>query len=129
MAFAPPPGYSTLSPYLVCPEPDLLMAFAESAFGARRRGQPLRHRDGRVMHAELLFGDTVVMVGCPEGAGTTVTAMLHVYVDDCDAAYRAALAAGAEPVTEPENQPDGDRRAGVRDRFGNLWYVGQAGAC
>ena len=47
-------------------------------------------------------------------------AMIHLYVDDCDATYERALAAGGTSVREPEDQFYGDRNAGVRDSAGNL---------
>jgi uncharacterized glyoxalase superfamily protein PhnB len=49
--------------------------------------------------------------------------MFYLYVPDCDAVYRLALAAGATSISEPTDQPYGDRSAGVKDAFGNMWYV------
>ena len=49
--------------------------------------------------------------------------MFYLYVPDCDALYRRALAAGAESLHEPTDQPYGDRSAAVTDSFGNTWYV------
>jgi len=50
-------------------------------------------------------------------------AQFYLYVPDADAAYRRALEAGAVSVTEPADQPYGDRNAGVKDVFGNQWFV------
>ena len=50
-------------------------------------------------------------------------AMIHLYLDDCDATYECALAAGATSEREPTDQFYGDRSAGVRDSAGNLWWI------
>jgi uncharacterized glyoxalase superfamily protein PhnB len=49
--------------------------------------------------------------------------MLHLYVPDVDAMYKNAMNAGSEAVREPADQPDGDRRGGVKDRWGNEWWL------
>jgi PhnB protein len=49
--------------------------------------------------------------------------MLYLYVPNVDAVYRRAVAAGATSFQEPIDQPYGDRQAGVRDAFGNTWYI------
>jgi uncharacterized glyoxalase superfamily protein PhnB len=55
--------------------------------------------------------------------GEALRAMLVIYVEDCDAVYKTALAAGAESQREPEDQFYGDRTAGVRDKWGNQYYI------
>jgi uncharacterized glyoxalase superfamily protein PhnB len=77
--------------------------------------------DGSIGHGELKIGDSVVMVG--EAPDEPVTAMLHLYVEDCDAVYQRALDAGAESLNEPTDQFYGDRSGGVRDKWGNQWYI------
>ena len=76
--------------------------------------------NGSIGHAELVIGDSVVMVGSAGPENPAMPAMIHLYVDDCDATYERALAAGGTSVREPENQFYGDRSAGVRDSTGNL---------
>lgn len=72
--------------------------------------------------AEIRIGDSLVMVS---GAGEreVFPAFLYVYVDDADTTYRRALAAGATSMEEPVDTPYGDRRAMVRDPFGNVYQV------
>jgi PhnB protein len=72
--------------------------------------------------AEMRIGDSLVMV-TPAGARAPFPAFLYVYVDDADAAYRRALAAGATSLEEPFDTPYGDRRAMVRDPSGNVWQI------
>jgi PhnB protein len=85
-----------------------------------------------VSHAEIQVGDSCIMMADehPEiGArnpkhygGSPVSLML--YVPDCDATYRQAIAAGATSDREPADMPYGDRMAGVADPFGYKWYLG-----
>lgn len=72
--------------------------------------------------AEIRIGDSLVMVS---GAGEreVFPAFLYVYVDDADTTYRRALAAGATSMEKPVDTPYGDRRAMVRDPFGNVYQV------
>jgi uncharacterized glyoxalase superfamily protein PhnB len=63
------------------------------------------------------------MVGSAGPENPAMPAMIHLYVDDCDATYERALAAGGTSVRDPENQFYGDRSAGVRDSTGNLWWI------
>jgi PhnB protein len=72
--------------------------------------------------AEIVIGDSVVMVS-EAGARETFPAYLYVYVDDADTTYQRALAAGAVSVEKPWDTPYGDRRAMVRDAFGNLFQI------
>ena len=71
---------------------------------------------------EVLIGDSVVMVSST-AERDLFPAFLYVYVDDADAAYTQALAAGAVSLEEPGDTPYGDRRAMVRDPFGNVFQI------
>lgn len=118
-----PESYSTVSPYLVVSGAQQVIDFLTQVFGAaqlRRFDNP----DGSIMHVELRIGDTVVMMGDAGGQWTARPASLHIYVEDVDAVYRRALAAGGISVQEPrrrEGEPD--RRGGVQDPAGNTWWI------
>ena len=82
--------------------------------------------EGRVVHAELRIGESTIMGGDerPGGSGTPPgTSVIYVVVDDADAAYERAKAAGAE-VTEPVDQDYGSRDLTVTDPDGNRWSLG-----
>jgi PhnB protein len=115
-------GFHTVTPYLTTKNVDELVEFTKRAFGAVQL-----HRDamgpGR-FHVEIRIGDSMVMIGGSLDT-TPVTGMLYLHVDNVDAAYKRALDAGASPVQEPKDTPDGHRRGGVRDEFGNLWFFGK----
>ena len=117
-----PPGYTSVSPYLVVADAERTMTFAEAVFDATRlRSFPGEDGAG-IMHAEIRIDDTVVMMGESPGSGT---AHVHVYVPDVEHAFERATAAGADVVREPTRSGDGDYRAGVDDGNGTTWWISQ----
>ena len=123
MAVKPvPEGYHTVTPYLLVTDAAQLLDFVQRAFGAAVN-EAMRGPDGGVVHADVTIGNSHVMIGQASGEWKPMAAMLHLYVNDCDAAYRRALDAGATSVREPRDEFYGDRSGGVRDPFGNQWWV------
>ena len=118
-----PEGYPQVSPYLIVDEPAALIEFMANVLGAK---ETRRHEDdkGRIMHAEVRIGDSVIMMGGATEQWPAAPAAMYVYVEDTDAAYQRGLAAGATSLQEPADQFYGDRSAGIRDRFGNQWFLG-----
>ncbi len=126
-----PDGYRSIQPYLHIRGAAEAIDFYKKAFGATERMR-MPQKDGRVGHAEILFGDSCVMLAdeFPEQGiyspkhlgGSAVSIML--YVEDCDAVYNRALAEGAKSLREPTDQFYGDRTAGVEDPFGFQWWLG-----
>ena len=124
MAVKPiPGGYHTVTPYLVVDGAEDLLEFVKQAFGADeivRMDGP----DGKIAHAEVRIGDSVVMVGnASPMQGPAMPATIHLYVDDADATFRRAIEAGGTSLEEPADQFYGDRRAAVRDAVGNHWFM------
>ncbi len=117
-----PAGYHTVTPYLTVQGAAELIEFLKQAFEAREKERFLRP-DGKVGHAEVWIGDSIIMLGEPKGAEAPIPGAFYLYVTDVDAVYQQALAAGAASVMEPADQFWGDRQGGVRDRFGNLWWL------
>jgi len=117
-----PDGYHTVTPYLTCTPVDQVVDFLQKTFDATEV-EHIAAPDGRVMHAEVKIGDSIVMLGEPSGEWKPMPAALYLYVSDCDASYRRALAAGGISVAEPTDQFYGDRHCGVRDTAGNLWWI------
>ncbi|MGH9533580.1 MAG: VOC family protein [Terriglobales bacterium] len=124
MPVAPvPEGYHTVTPYLTVRDARQLIEFVRQAFGATLRTEPMQDPSGRVAHAEVQLGDSVVMLGEPMAGTAPRPSLLHLYLPDVDAAYERALAAGAKSVRAPEDQFYGDRSAGVEDGNGNQWWL------
>ncbi|MGH2484617.1 MAG: VOC family protein [Ktedonobacterales bacterium] len=115
-------SYHTITPYLVIRDVARELAFVAAAFDARETLR-MERPNGTIAHAEVMIGDSVVMMGEPESEHELMPAMLSMRVDDVDAAYQRALTAGAESTREPADQSYGERSAGVRDATGTIWYL------
>jgi PhnB protein len=124
MAVKPKPDrYHSITPYLIVDGAARLIDFAKAAFGAQE-AERLAAPGGRIGHAELRIGDSLIMLADAHGGRDPMPCMLHTYVDDADATYQRALAAGAASVEPPADQFYGDRGGLVRDPCGNLWWIG-----
>ncbi len=117
-----PDGFHTVTPYLVVKDVAELLEFLDAAFDGEEI-ERTQNGSGRVMHAEMRIGDSVIMMGEPTAGNPPRPAMFYVYVPDCDTAYQRALRAGGMSVTTPTTQFYGDRNASVRDPAGNTWWV------
>lgn len=117
-----PQGYTSVAPYLVVDGAAATIDFLVRVFGAvelRRFPAP----DGKLMHAEVRIGDTVVMLADGGDGWPPVPSYVHVYVPDVDATWREAIAAGATPVQEPIQKDDEDKRGGIKDAGGTTWWI------
>jgi PhnB protein len=125
-----PEGYPRVTPYLHVDGAAAAIEFYEKVLGAKERMR-LPGPDDKLGHAELEIGNSVVMLadeypdmgvlGPKSVGGTAMT--LHVYVDDVDAVFQAALDAGASSRRELENRFYGDRVGEFEDPFGHRWSV------
>ena len=116
-----PEGSPTVTPYLAVKGVAALIAFLQTVFDAKEIDR-ITLPDGRIMNAAVRIGDSMVMMGEP-GDRPPETAMLYVYVPDCDAVYAKALAAGATSLATPADMFYGDRSGAFQDASGNKWWV------
>ena len=114
--------YRTITPYLLVADADAELTFLTAAFGATEVSCQ-RNPDNTVMHAELMIGDSLVMLGQAGGQWKPREAALYLWIDDVDATYTAALRAGGTSESEPEDKPYGHRNAGVIDPNGVTWWI------
>ena len=117
-----PAGYTDVSPYLITEDPAGVIAFLIAGLGAaeiRRFNRP----DGSIMHAEVHVGDSVVMIGGGKTEHKAQPAHVHVYVADVDEAFARAVKAGGVVVQKPAKKDDPDRRCGVSDPSGTVWWL------
>ncbi len=117
-----PAGYHTVTPYLTVMEPERLIEFLTQAFDGQAT-EALKDADGRIQHAEVRIGDSMLMIGGAREAAAVKPAVFYLYVPDTDALYQRALAAGGISLMEPADQFYGDRNAGVQDPLGNTWWI------
>jgi uncharacterized glyoxalase superfamily protein PhnB len=115
-----PEGFHTVNPYLVVNGAAKVIEFLREAFNAKDIGEAFKAPDGKIMHATLQLGDSMVEIG---DSNEPMPMNLHIYVDDVDALYRRAIEAGGTSVREPETTFYGERSAGVKDPGGNNWWL------
>src|SRR5688572_11870704 len=122
-----PKGYHNATPFLIVQDAAVALDFYKQAFGARER---MRHHDekGRMRHCEIEIGDSVFMIGGQPRAGNPrggplPSVCIYLYVDDTDSWVRRALDSGAKEVSSVKDQYDGDRRGGVMDPIGIVWWI------
>jgi len=125
-----PDEYPRVTPYLHVDGADAAIAFYTDVLGATERGR-MPGPDGTIGHAELQLGDSLIMLadehpeygvrGPRAFGGTPVT--VHVYVEDVDAVFERALAAGATALQPVADQFYGDRSGQFEDPFGHRWNI------
>ena len=116
-----PEGYATVTPWVVTDDTRRLLEFIKQAFDATELGR-VEVEGGAIGHAEARIGDSVIMMfDSPFPVATP--GLLRLYVEDAEAVFGRALAAGATLVTQPTELAWGDRVGRVRDPLGNLWWI------
>lgn len=125
-----PDNYPRLSPYLIVDGAAKAIEFYTAVFGAKERMR-LGAPEGKIGHAELEIGDSLIMVadefpamdafGPAKFGGSPIG--LHIYVADVDAVAREAVAAGAKLLRQVQDQFYGDRSGTIEDPFGHRWHV------
>jgi PhnB protein len=131
MAVKPiPDGYHTVTPYLAVEDAAEAIEYYTKAFGAKERVR-MDTPDGKIGHAELEIGDSLVMLSDPFPQASTrppkelggTSASVFMYVEDVDAVVKQAVDAGATVTMEIADQFWGDRFGSVQDPFGHLWSI------
>jgi PhnB protein len=128
-----PEGYHTVTPYLIVKDAKRALAYYEKAFGAETK-MSMPTPDGRIMHAEVRIGNSMVFVSdemgdmapkikAPESTGGIVTGSTFLYVPDVDAVFKRAVDAGASVTMPVTDMFWGDRFGKVVDPFGHHWGI------
>jgi PhnB protein len=115
-----PPGLGNLMPSVFPRKARAFIDFVKRAFGAEEM-YLFEDPKGRVVMAGVRIGNAVLEMGEAHGEWQDLPSMFLLHVEDCDASYRRAIAAGATSLREPADQPDGSRTAVVQDPFGYRW--------
>jgi PhnB protein len=125
-----PEGYHTATPYLIVDDAAEAIAYYTKAFGAKERGR-MQAPGGKIGHAELEIGDSIVMLSDPFPGAVTrppkelggATGSVFLYVEDVDAVVERAVDAGATVSMEVADQFWGDRFGTITDPFGQIWSI------
>ena len=123
-----PEGFHTVTAQLILDDAASTIDWYKKALGAEERMRALGP-DGKVMHAEIQIGDTILMVNDPMGGARSPKALggspasLWIYVPDCDALFSRAAAAGATVVMPVADQFWGDRSGTLIDPSGFQWTI------
>lgn len=125
-----PKGYHSITPHMTVRDAARAIEFYKQAFGAVERSV-MKGPDGKVMHAELMIGDSIVMLNdefpefgalSPQSIGGTGVG-LHIYVENVDSAFDRALKAGAAVEMPVNDMFWGDRYGKLKDPFGHKWSI------
>lgn len=127
-----PDGYPRVIPYLFVRGAAKALDFYARAFSAKERMR-LAGPDGKVMHAEMEIGDSVIMLAdenpqwkniSPETLGGSAV-VISLYCEDVDKTFAQAIAAGGKEVMPVKTQFYGDRSGSLTDPFGHIWHLAQ----
>jgi PhnB protein len=116
-------GYHSVNPYIVVEGVERMIGFLDDVFGGIERGKREVSAEGAVEHAEVQIGDSVVMLSEASAAYPARPCVHFAYVEDVDAVFDRAVAAGASPILAPAEQSWGERVGGFHDPFDNRWWV------
>ncbi len=125
-----PEGYHTITPSLVCRNAAKAIEFYKQVFGAEEQ-MHMPGPGGKIMHCELKIGDSMLFLSdefpemgavAPESSGGR-SSYLFLYVEDVDAIFNRAVAAGARTEMPVQDMFWGDRYGKIRDPFGHQWGV------
>ncbi len=117
-----PQGYHTITPYMTVHDAPKLIEFLKQVFGAvpgERHDRP----DGKIMHAEIKIGDSMVMISDACEAMGPAPSHLYFYLEDVDTVFAKAIAASCTEIMPVADQFWGDRMGGVKDPWGNLYWI------
>ena len=127
-----PEGFHTITPYMTVRNAARAIEFYKQAFGAVEKGGIMKSPDGKVAHAELQIGDSILMLGdefpqmgalSPQSTGGAGMG-LHIYLEDVDSAFERVVKAGATVEMPVADMFWGDRYGKLADPFGHKWSIG-----
>lgn len=119
---AVPSGFRTVTPFLVVDDAPAFIEFLKHAFGGQLQFR-MDQDDGKIMHATVQIGDSIIMITDTMEGMPPQPAMLYLYLEDVDAVFKQAVKAKATTIQEPRNEFYGDRAGAVKDAWGNTWWI------
>lgn len=119
-----PEGSTVVCPYLMIPSVEAMIEFLVKTFDATVTNET-QGTDGFIQHGEVVIGDTNVMMGRSSDKYPARLSMNFVYVSNTDLMHAKLLEHGATEIMAPDDRPYGMRESGVKDLFGNEWWIAQ----
>ncbi len=119
-----PPGYAAITPYFVVEHADGFIDFLVNGLGATEELRSVRP-DGKIANVQMQLGGARFMVSETAPDFPPMSAAYYLYVEHADATMARACEHGAAAVMQVADMPYGDRQGGVRDDWGNLWWISQ----
>jgi PhnB protein len=117
-----PAGFHTVTPNIIVDDAEAAIAFLKRALGATESYR-LRMSSGKIAHCELKLGDSVIDLGESMDGFPPSALVAQIYVEDSDALFERAVAAGAAVVMPMTDMFFGSREGRVSDPFGNVWTI------
>ncbi|HWA33011.1 MAG TPA: VOC family protein [Cyclobacteriaceae bacterium] len=117
-----PEGFHTVTPYLLVDGAEKFIEFAKEAFDAKLIFIS-KTDDGKVMHATIQIGDSMVMLSDSMDGMPALSTMQFLYVEDADAVFEKALAAKGKSIRELRDEFYGDRAGAIKDPWNNTWWI------
>jgi uncharacterized glyoxalase superfamily protein PhnB len=117
-----PDGFHSVTPLLMVDEAEKLIKFIEQAFNGKQTSA-FKTSDKKIMHATVRIGDSEIMISDAMDRTPSGTSRLYLYVEDVDKMYNQALEAKGTSLRSPTDEFYGDRSAGIRDTWGNEWWI------
>ncbi|MEM6806012.1 MAG: VOC family protein [Bacteroidota bacterium] len=117
-----PEGFGNLNIYLMMDDPQAFIDFVQNVFAAEEISRT-EDEEGVIRNSILKIGDTCMMVAQVQKGFSHMSMAFYLYVNDTDSLYQKALDAGCEALFEPMDMDYGDRQGGVKDPFGNYWWI------
>jgi PhnB protein len=118
-----PPGFGTVTPYYFVDNAPKFLEFLVNGLGGEEIS---RHMNGdRIANAQVRLGTSMVMLSEASPEYPSMPASYYLYVENADQAMERAIAAGATKIMDVADMPYQDRQGGIRDPFGNLWWISQ----
>ncbi len=119
-----PPGFTTLTPYLIVQDADAYLEFLINAFAAEEIATS-RRPDGSISNSQVRIGNAMLMLTQSDDFLKAMPAAYYLYVEDADAAMERAIESGAFVIMPVDDMPYQDRQGGVKDSQGNIWWISQ----
>ena len=119
-----PQDYGTISPFIIVDDIDRQIDFLQAVFNAEVKGN-LKNAEGLSVHAEVIIGNSVIMLGRGSSSLPSQPSMNYVFVADATSVYKKALELGAVSIYEPDDKFYGIREAGFKDFHNNTWFIAQ----